>query len=101
MVTTLTLTLTALQAFPTPLKRRRIPVPMLCHSLKPGDDFLGSGGMLTRKCPTLQNALDALGHVQPRTTQRGVQRHDPVTKQPQDKLRCFMTRQIVEDQQHP
>ena len=57
--------------------------------------------MLTTKRSTLQNPLDALGQVEPTASQRRVQGHNAVTKQPRDKLRRLVTRQVVEHQQHP
>src|SRR3954465_10890851 len=84
-VATLPLTLATCRPLAAPHKRRRGFVPVTGHRLEPGDDLAGVARVLSVQCPTLQDPLDTLGHVQPRAPHRCVQRHDAMFKQPADK----------------
>ena len=70
------------RTLPAPLKRRRVRIPVIDHGREPGHDLARIGRMAAGQRPTLQHPLDAFGHVQPRSTDRREQRHDPVREQP-------------------
>src|SRR4051812_8190221 len=57
-------------AAPDEGRRRRVPVPR--HRLEPADDLGGPLRMLAAQRPPLQDALQALGHVQPGPADRGI-----------------------------
>ena len=74
---------------------------MTGNRLEPGHDFCHRRGVLPIQRPPLENPLDALGHVQPRTTHRRVQRHDPVLEEPADEPRRLVPGQVIQHQEHP
>lgn len=98
---TLPLTLSTGATLPAPHKGRWLSVPMRGYGLEPGHDLRGIGRMLSVEDTPFENTLDAFRHIQPRTAQRRVQRHDPLSKQPQNEFRRLVTRQIIQNQQHP
>jgi len=55
--------------------------------------------MLAIECSSLQDALNRLGHVQVRATQRSKERHDPVGEEPEDEVRRVVPGKVVPDQQ--
>src|SRR5215212_8487390 len=72
-----------LAALAVPDKGGGLAVPGLGSLLEPCADLGGRLGMLARQGPALEDALDGLGHVQPTTAERGIERHDAVLAQPQ------------------
>ena len=87
--------------FPTPLKRCRMAGPVVRGGLQPRDDVLRSVWILSRQRAVHDDPLNRLTHVQPRPTQRRIQRHDAMGYQPQHEVGGLVSRQIVQDQQHP
>ncbi len=73
-------------------------IPAGHRVLQPGDNLCGGLRMLTIQCPSTQDALDGLGHVQPRSAEGCVKRHDPMREQPDDHRHTQMTSQVVPDQ---
>ena len=69
--------------FPAPLKRCRMAGPVVRGGLQPRDDILGSMWILPRHRAVYDDPLNRLTHVQPRPTQRRIQRHDATGHQPQ------------------
>src|SRR5947209_1952519 len=61
--------------FASPFEWRRIGVPGASDGLQPVNQFRLVGWRLTRQCTPGQDPLDGLGHVQPGSARRRVQRH--------------------------
>ena len=57
--------------------------------------------MLARERAAVQNALQRLGHIEPGTGQRGIERQDAVLEQPADQVVAQVPRQIVPHHQQP
>lgn len=89
------------EALTTPDEGCGVGIPAACRGFEPVDDVVGGGWGLSIKGAADEDALDRLGHVQPGATERGVQRHDAMLDQPEDKARGLVAGQVVEDQQHP
>jgi len=92
--------LASLPTLATPLERGRLGIPTAHRSVQPLHDLLGTLGMLPRQCPPDEDALYALGHVEPTTAQGRVQQDDPLVMTPDDNLGAGMSHQIVPDQHH-
>src|SRR3712207_4733821 len=71
-----------LPALAVPDDRRGLPVPGLGGLLEPGADLGRAPRVLAVERAPLEDALDGLGHVQPATAERGVERHDAVPAEP-------------------
>ena len=56
--------------------------------------------MLSGQPTADENALHGFRHIEPGTTQGGIQRHNAVRKQPDDHRRGMMASQIIPNQQH-
>src|SRR5579859_6200301 len=83
----------------TPFEWRRIGVPRACSGFEPFDQLRRVGWRLSGQCTPGQDPLDGLGHVQPRSAQRGIERHNAVFEQPHHKARCQVAGEVVHDQQ--
>lgn len=57
--------------------------------------------MRTIQGAALQNALNRLCHVEVRTAQGCIERHDAMREQPEDEVHRVVPSEIVQDQQHP
>lgn len=86
---------------PAPLKRRgiRIPPPHDCR--QPLHHLLCARRMLSVQGSPHQDPLHRLGQVQPRPTQRRVERHHPLLQAPTHHSLGVMPRQVVPDQRQP
>jgi len=69
-------------AFAALCEWRRIGVPGTRGGLQPVDDVSRIGRCLTGQRALGEDALDGLGHVQPRSAERRVERHDAMFEQP-------------------
>ncbi len=87
-------------ALTAPDKGGRVSVPIASGGLEPGDDFLWCSGVLTSKSAPGENALDGLGHVQPATSDGGVEGHNAVLHQPTDQLGALVTGKIIQNKEH-
>src|SRR6478672_13120673 len=56
-------------ALAAPDERGRLAIPAAGGRFQPGDDLIWRLGMLPAQGPPFQDALDRLGHIQPRPTQ--------------------------------
>src|SRR5204863_3595022 len=92
-------TLAPLLAFATPDKRRGIRIPASYRLLQPADDLLCLLGMLASQSAPHDDALHGLGHIEPRASQRRIERHDAVAKKPGEQVVGEMACQIVPHQQ--
>src|SRR5713226_1917714 len=90
----------ALVPLATPRERRRLAIPPTGSGLEPGDDLRGRRGLLAIEGAALENTLDRFRHVQPRSAQGSIERHDAVREQPADKVTGIVPGQIVQDQEH-
>jgi hypothetical protein len=100
VVVALAAPLTTELALAAPDEGRRVGVPAAGGRFEPVDDVVRGGRRLPFEGAADEEALDRLGHVQPGAAQRGVQRHDAVSDQPEHERRGLVAAQIVEDQQH-
>src|SRR5215207_5992473 len=66
--------LAAEPALAGPDERGGVGIPAARGRFEPVDDVLGGGGCLSDEGAAHEDPLDGLGHVQPGTTQRGVER---------------------------
>ena len=85
--------------FASPFEWRRIGVPGASGPLKPVDDLRRIGRRLTGQGSLGEDSLDGLGHVQPGSAERRVQRHHAMFEQPHDEARVEVSREVVHDQQ--
>ena len=86
-------------AFAAPDKGRGLAVPAPGGRFEPANDLRRCLWVLTGQGPSLQDALDGLGHIQPGATQGRIQGQDAMLEQPKDQRRGLMTLQIVHHQQ--
>src|SRR5579872_1073887 len=89
----------ALSAFAVPHERSGVSIPARGGVLEPGNELGRSLRVLSIQGSPADNALDGLGHVQPRSTQWRVQRHHAMSEQPGDDRRTQVACQIVPDEQ--
>ena len=61
-----------------PHKRRWVLIPSVYGLLQPVDDLLGRLGMLPGECPTHDDALQRLSHVEPGARNGRIERQDAV-----------------------
>ena len=87
--------------FATPLKRGWRTIPAPGGSFEPINDLSRRSWMLAVQSPPLQDALERFSHIQPRPAQRGIQGNEALTEEPLNQTIRFMSRQVVDDQQHP
>jgi hypothetical protein len=85
-------------ALVAPLERRRRLVPSFDGRFQCLDDVRLRLWILSGQRPPADNALNRLGHVQPRSAQRCVQGHHAMRKQPRHERRRPMALQIIPDQ---
>ncbi len=89
-----------LPALAVPEKWRGLLIPGLCGLLEPGPDLLRALRVLAVERASLEDALDGFGPVQPATTERCVERHDPVPTEPDDHLGRLVTGEVVPHEAH-
>src|SRR3954453_22251067 len=88
-----------LPAFAVPDKRGWLLISASCGLLKPAPDLLGTVRMLSIQRPSLEDALDGFGHVEPAAAHGRVKRHDAMFAQPQHQVGRLVAGQIVPHQQ--
>src|SRR5919202_2771026 len=91
--------LAARLALATPFKWGRVRIPGASGGFQPVDHVLRRRGLLAIERTMHQDALDGLGHVQPRPAQRRVQAHHAVVEQPHHETGGVVAGQVVHDQQ--
>src|SRR5579859_343531 len=87
-------------AFTIPDKGRRVLVPASHGLFQPVNHFLSILRILSTKSPPDKNALYRLCHIQPGPTNRRVERHHPMVKEPTHQLRGEMSCQIIQHQKN-
>src|SRR5712692_2749219 len=85
----------------SPGERRGLAVPAPNGCPKPLQQRFGLFGMLPLQRPTLDDPLQRLRHVEPRSRQRGGEQADAPLATPLNHRRRPMARQAIPDQQHP
>src|SRR6266704_1552482 len=78
-----------------------MPIPALDCVGEPPLERLGIGGVLTGERPALDDARERLGHVEPGTSGERPEQEDAVFSTPLHQTAALMSRQSVEDEQHP
>jgi hypothetical protein len=63
----------ALLALACPDKRRRVSILAASRGFEPLNNLSRCFGVLSIQDPSFQDTLDGFGHIEPRTTQRGIQ----------------------------
>jgi len=87
-------------ALAVPDEGGRVGIPAGDGVVEPGDQVVLGLGMVSLQCSPHEDALDRLGHVQPGTAERGVERHDAVVEQPANDRPTQVAGQVVPDEQH-
>src|ERR1041384_6256212 len=87
-----------LPPFAVPYEWSWVGVPTRDGVLQPGNQVCNGLRMLSAQGTSANDALDGLGHVQPRSAERGVQRHHSVCENPRHDRRTQVARQVVPDE---
>ena len=90
--------LSPVSTLPSPLERRRVPVPAANCRLQLLDYGSRCLQVLSVQRPPDQDPLDRFGQVEPRAPEWGVEERNPPAPAPRDDLRTMVTLQVIPDQ---
>jgi len=79
---TLATALAPCSPFAAPFEGCGLAIPSLGGRLEQSNDVLGCCRVLAVQCSSHHDALNGFSHVQPGASQRCIERHDAVIKQP-------------------
>src|SRR5947209_19897493 len=91
-------TLTSAAALAIPHKGSWMFIPASYGLLQPVNDVLGRLGMLSSESAAHNDALQRLGHIEPGTGKRRVQRQNAMLQQPANHIIAQVSLEIVPDQ---
>src|SRR5258708_38905657 len=92
--------ITAGVAFASPDEGRGMSVPAFNRVTEPIFEDLHIVDVMTRQRPSLDNALDRLGHVEPGACVRRGKQQDPMFSTPLRHARALVPSEILPDQQY-